>query len=266
MSNKLVKKQSAVKQALISLHAIMYKETVRILRIWVQTLLPPVITMTLYFVIFGSLIGSQISDIDGFTYMQFIVPGIIMMSVIMNSYMNTSGSFFGNKWQRNIEELLVSPTPSPIIILGFVWGGMFRGLLVGIIVTFVSLFFTELAIHNVWIILLFVLMSSFVFSLAGLLNGLFAKKFDDVSIIPTFILTPLTYLGGVFYSIKLLPEFWQGVSKLNPVIYIVDGFRYGFLGISDINIWFGLMMLVLFATVLFGVCLYLFKKGIGLRN
>ncbi len=253
-------------QASIALYTIMYKETIRILRIWVQTLLPPVITMTLYFVIFGALIGSQISDIQGFTYMQFIVPGIIMMSIIMNSYMNTSGSFFGNKWQRNIEELLVSPTPNAVIILGYVWGGMFRGLLVGSIVTIVSLFFTRLAIHNIWVILIFVLMSSFVFSLAGLLNGLFAKKFDDISIIPTFILTPLTYLGGVFYSISLLPEFWQGVSKINPIIYIVDGFRYGFLGISDINIWFGLMMLLLFAVVLFSICLYLFKKGIGLRN
>jgi len=251
---------------LVSLGTIMYKETIRILRIWPQTLLPPVITMSLYFVIFGALIGSQIAGVGDFSYMEYIVPGIIMMAVILNSYMNTSSSFFGNKWQKSLEEILVSPTPSSIIILGYVWGGMFRGLLVGVIVTLVSLFFTQLSVFSYWIVALFVLSASFVFSLAGFTNGIYAKKFDDVVIIPTFVLTPLTYLGGVFYSIALLPSFWQSVSKLNPILYMVNGFRYGFLGVSDINVFVALGILIIFAVVLFWYNLYLLKKGTGLRT
>lgn len=251
---------------LIPLYTIARKEIVRIMRIWQQTIIPPVITMTLYFVIFGALIGSQISDIDGFTYMQFIVPGIIMMSVIMNSYTNTSSSFFGNKFQKSIEEILVSPTANSTIILGFVAGGMFRGILVGFFVTLVSLLFTKIAIHNWLVLITFLLLTAFVFSVAGLINGVFAQKFDDVAIIPTFVLTPLTYLGGVFYSLSMLPNVWQVVAQVNPIVYMVNGFRYGFIGVSDINIFFALGMLVAFAVVFFVAALMLLKKGIGLRN
>jgi len=252
--------------AFTSLMTIMRKETIRILRIWTQTLLPPVITMSLYFVIFGALIGSQIAGVGEYTYMEYIVPGIIMMSVIMNAYMNTSSSFFGNKWQKSLEELLVSPTPNSVIILGYVWGGMFRGILVGLIVTLVSLFFTQLHIMNLFVIIAFVLMTAFVFSLAGFTNGMFAKKFDDVAIIPTFVLTPLTYLGGVFYSISLLPELSQALSKLNPILYMVNGFRYGFLGVSDINVWVAFGILIVFAVGLFWYNVHLLKKGTGLRS
>jgi ABC-2 type transport system permease protein len=250
----------------ISLFSIMRKEFFRIIRIWMQTLLPPVITMGLYFIIFGKFIGSQVSDINGFSYMEFIIPGIIMMAVITNSYSNVVSSFFGAKFQRSIEELLVSPTPNWIIILGYTFGGMMRGLMVGFLVTLLSLVFGQLHIHNVWAILAFVLLTSLVFSLAGIINAVFAKKFDDISIIPTFVLTPLTYLSGVFYSIALLPPVWQALSKLNPILYMVNGFRYGFLGFSDINVFLGFGMLVLFAIVLFAINMYLLKKGVGLRS
>ncbi len=251
---------------LISLTSIARKEVVRIFRIWVQTLVPPVITMSLYFIIFGGFIGSQIGDIDGYNYMAFIAPGLIMMSIITNSYTNTVSSFFSTKFQRNIEELLVSPTPNWVIILGYVSGGMTRGLCVGVLVTAVSLIFTKISIHNGFFIVLFAFLTSFVFSLAGMINGIYAKKFDDVSIIPTFVITPLTYLGGVFYSLSLLPDFWQTVSKANPIIYMISGFRYGFLGIADINVWTGVGMLLLFAVLLFSANLYLLDKGIGIRS
>lgn len=250
----------------IAFRTILRKEIVRFMRIWPQSLLPSVITMSLYFVIFGNFIGSQINDINGFTYMQFIVPGIIMMAVITNSYSNVVSSFFGNKFQRSVEELLVSPTSNLTVVLGYISGGVVRGLLVGALVLGVATFFTELAIFNLGFIILFVFLTSVLFSLAGLMNGIFAKKFDDVSIIPTFVLTPLTYLGGVFYSVSLLPEFWQNVSRLNPILYMVNGFRYGFLGISDINVWFALGISVVFIVVLFWGNLYLMKKGIGLKN
>lgn len=254
------------KEQYCAFRAIVDKEVTRILRIWMQTLLPSAITMALYFIIFGKFIGSQVRDINGFSYMQFIVPGIIMLSVITNSFTNVVSAFFSAKFQRSIEELLVSPTPNYIIILGYTASGVFRGLLVGIIVLLVSLlFFTQLHIHNLAIVITFILLTAIVFSLGGLLNAIFAKRFDDISIIPTFVLMPLTYLGGVFYSIKLLPEFWQAVSLFNPILYMVNGFRYGFLGISDINIWIGLGMLVIFAVMLFYANLYLIKKGVGLR-
>lgn len=251
---------------LISLGSIARKEMIRIFRIWVQTLVPPVITMTLYFIIFGSFIGSQLPDIGGYNYMAFIAPGLIMMSIITNSYSNTVSSFFSTKFQRNIEELLVSPTPNWVIILGYVSGGMTRGLSVGLLVSLVSLFFVRLPMFNLFYTVLFAFLTSFVFSLAGMINGIFAKKFDDISIIPTFVITPLTYLGGVFYSISLLPEVWQTVSKANPIIYMIGGFRYGFLGISDISIWAGVGMLVLFSVLLFSTNLYLLKKGTGIRT
>jgi ABC-2 type transport system permease protein len=249
----------------ISFTSIARKEMIRIFRIWIQTLVPPVITMTLYFIIFGSFIGTQLSDIAGYDYMAFIAPGLIMMAIITNSYSNTVSSFFSTKFQRNIEELLVSPTPDWVMVLGYVSGGMTRGLCVGILVSLVSLVFVRLPLFNVAFIALFALLTSFVFSLAGMINGIFANKFDDISIIPTFVITPLTYLGGVFYSISLLPDFWQTLSKANPVVYMISGFRYGFLGISDINVWMGLAMLVLFSVLLFVTTLYLLKKGIGIR-
>jgi ABC-2 type transport system permease protein len=224
-----------------------------------------VITITLYFIIFGSFIGSQLNDIGGYGYMAFIAPGLIMMAIITNSYTNTVSSFFSTKFQRNIEELLVSPTPNWVIVLGYVSGGMTRGLSVGLLVSVVSLLFIRLPLFNVFYVVVFSFLTSFVFSLAGMINGIFAQKFDDISIIPTFVITPLTYLGGVFYSISLLPEFWQNISRANPIIYMISGFRYGFLGISDINIWAGFWMLVLFSVLLFTTTLYLLKKGIGVR-
>ena len=254
-----------MKRSLISLTSIARKEMIRIFRIWVQTLVPPVITITLYFIIFGSFIGSQLGDIDGYGYMAFIAPGLIMMAIITNSYANTVSSFFSTKFQRNIEELLVSPTPNWVIVLGYVSGGMTRGLSVGLLVSVVSLLFIRLPLFNVFYVVVFSCLTSFVFSLAGMINGIFAQKFDDISVIPTFVITPLTYLGGVFYSISLLPEFWQNISRANPIIYMISGFRYGFLGISDINIWVGFWMLVLFSVLLFTITLYLLKKGIGVR-
>lgn len=251
---------------LVSLESIARKEITRIFRIWVQTLVPPVITLTLYFIIFGSLIGSQLNSIGGYSYMAFIAPGLIMMSIITNSYTNTVSSFFSAKFQRNIEELLVSPTPNWVIILGYVAGGMVRGLSVGLLVSVVSLLFIRLPIHNLAYTVVFALLTSFVFSLAGMINGIFAQKFDDISIIPTFVITPLTYLGGVFYSIGLLPGFWQTISKANPIVYMINGFRFGFLGISDISVWVGLGMLIFFSVLLFTANMYLLEKGIGIRT
>lgn len=250
----------------IALDTILRKELVRFFRIWSQTLLPPAITMTLYFIIFGKLIGSQINPIDGFSYMQYIVPGLTMMSIMTSAYANTSGSFFGAKFSRSIEEMLVSSMPSYLILLGYMLGGAIRGLLVGAIVLFISLFFTHLHLHNLWIVLSMAILASLLFSLAGLINGIFAKKFDDVSFIPTFVLTPLTYLGGVFYSLKQLPLFWQHLSIFNPILLIVDSFRYGMLGVSDVNIYFGFSMMILLFVILLIWCLYLLKKGVGLRS
>ena len=237
----------------ISFISIARKEMIRIFRIWVQTLVPPVITITLYFIIFGGFIGSKLGAIGGYDYMAFIAPGLIMMSIITNSYSNTVSSFFSTKFQRNIEELLVSPTPNWVMVLGYVTGGMTRGLCVGMLVSLVSLIFVRLPLFHIPFIVIFALLTSFVFSLAGMINGIFAKSFDDISIIPTFVITPLTYLGGVFYSISLLPEFWRDLSRINPVVYMISGFRYGFLGVADSNVWLGLGMLLLFSVVLFCV-------------
>lgn len=242
------------------------KEVTRFSRIWVQTLVPPAITMTLYFIIFGNLIGSRIGEMSGFSYMEYIVPGLIMMSVITNSYSNVASSFFSAKLQKNIEELLVAPVPNYVIIAGYVMGGVTRGLLVGAIVTCVSLLFVDLQVEHWGIIVATVFMTSVVFALGGLINAVYAKTFDDISIIPTFVLTPLTYLGGVFYSISLLPEFWQGVSKINPIVYMVNAFRYGFLGVSDVGIVTSLCVLGVFVVVLYAIAHYLVTKGIGLRS
>ncbi|ETS29671.1 ABC transporter permease [Photorhabdus temperata] len=250
----------------VALKTLWIKEITRFGRIWVQTLLPPVITMSLYFVIFGSLIGSRIGQMGGVDYMQFIVPGLIMMAVITNSYANVSSSFFGAKFQRSIEELLVAPVPTHIVIAGFVGGGVARGVCVGILVTLVSLFFVPLHIHAWWMIVVTLLMTSILFSLGGLLNSIFAKTFDDISIIPTFVLTPLTYLGGVFYSLTLLPPFWQAVSKLNPIVYMISGFRYGFMGITDVSLTVTLGVLTAFIAVFYFVAWYLIETGRGLRT
>ncbi|NHB94204.1 ABC transporter permease [Photorhabdus cinerea] len=250
----------------VALKTIWIKEITRFGRIWVQTLLPPVITMSLYFIIFGSLIGSRIGEMGGVDYMQFIVPGLIMMAVITNSYANVSSSFFGAKFQRSIEELLVAPVPTHIVITGFVGGGVARGVCVGILVTLVSLFFVPLHIHSWWMIVVTLLMTSILFSLGGLLNSIFAKTFDDISIIPTFVLAPLTYLGGVFYSLTLLPPFWQAVSKLNPIVYMISGFRYGFLGITDVSLVTTLGVLTAFIVVFYLVAWYLIETGRGLRT
>ncbi|MGB1974236.1 MAG: ABC transporter permease [Vibrio toranzoniae] len=246
--------------------SLLTKEINRFTRIWVQTLVPPAITMTLYFIIFGNLIGARIGEMNGFSYMEYIVPGLIMMSVITNSYSNVASSFFSAKFQKNIEELLVAPVPNYVIIAGFVMGGVVRGLLVGTIVTFVSLFFVDLQVEHWGVIIATVFLTSVVFALGGLINAVFARTFDDISIIPTFILTPLTYLGGVFYSISLLPEFWQGVSKLNPIVYMVNAFRYGFLGVSDVGIVTSFSVLGVFIIGLYAIAHYLVKKGIGLRS
>lgn len=249
----------------IAFLTIFRKEVKRFSRIWIQTLLPPVITMALYFVIFGTLIGSRIGDMGGFTYIQFVAPGLIMMAVLTNAYANVVSSFFSAKFQRSIEEVLVSPTPNYIILLGYTMGGVARGLSVGILVTVMALLFTHLQIHSWFITLSIVLLTSMLFSLAGFINAVYANTFDEISIVPTFILTPLTYFGGVFYSISLLPEIWQHVSRLNPILHIVNAFRYGILGVSDINIGYAISGLILGVVVLFMISLHLLKTGKRLR-
>lgn len=250
----------------VSFSTIVRKEIRRFTRIWVQTLLPPAITMALYFVIFGTLIGGRIGDMGGFSYMEFVVPGLIMMSVLTNSYSNVVSSFYGAKFQHSIEELLVSPTPNYVILLGYIVGGMCRGLAVGLIVTLLSMFFTKLQIHHLGVTVVIVLLTSVLFSLAGLINAIFANSFDDISIIPTFVLTPLTYLGGVFYSIDLLPEFWQSVSQLNPILYVVNTFRYGILGVSDVNVVTAMAGVMVFIAILFSYSLWLLNHGKRLRS
>ncbi|WP_323754369.1 ABC transporter permease [Marinobacter sp.] len=245
---------------------IVLREIRRFTRIWPQTLLPPAVTMTLYFIIFGSLIGSRIGDMGGFDYMQFIVPGLIMMAVITNSYANVVSSFFSMKFQRSIEELLVSPVPNWTILAGYVVGGMSRGLIIGLIVTLLSLAFTQLAIHNLPMVIITVFLTSALFSLGGFINAMLATKFDDISIVPTFVLTPLTYLGGVFYSIDLLPTFWQNVSLANPILYMVNGFRYGILGVSDVNPFVSLGMILGFIVLLSVIALRMLAGGKGIRH
>ena len=249
-----------------ALKSLVVKETYRYLRIWIQTLVPPVITTSLYFIIFGNLIGSRIGEMGGVSYMEFIVPGLIMMSVITSSYQNVSSSFFSQKFQRNIEELLVAPVPTHIIIWGFVLGGMGRSILVGFLVTLISLLFVPLQVYSWVFVIITLLMTSLLFSLAGLFNGIFAQSFDDVSIIPTFVLQPLTYLGGVFYAISTLPAFWQSVSRINPIVYMISGFRFGFLGMEDVPIWVSLAVLLAFIAVLYGFCHHFINKGRGLRS
>lgn len=251
---------------LIALRTIFVKELKRFMRIWVQTILPSAITMSLYFIIMGKFIGSQINPIDGFSYIEFIAPGLIMMGIITNSYANTVSSFYSSKFQRHIEEMLVSPMPNYIIILGFMFGGIARGIIVGAVVTVVALFFTRLQIHSIALVILIIILTAALFSVAGLINGIFAKSFDDISIIPTFVLTPLTYLGGVFFSIDMLSSFWQNISLINPIIYMVSSFRYGVLGVTDVNLVVAIAIILGFFIALFSACLFLLNKGIGIRS
>ena len=255
-----------MKTQLIACQTIVNREVTRFMRIWIQTLLPPAITQTLYYVIFGKFIGSQIREIHGVSYMAFIVPGLVMMAVINNAFTNVVSSFFSSKFQRSIEEILVSPTENWAIVTGYVAGGVLRGVLVGIIVFGISIFFVHPQIFDFLIIVVFIVLTAAVFSLGGLVNAIFAKKFDDISIFPTFILTPLTYLGGVFYSIHDLPVVWQRFSELNPILYMVNGFRFGFYGFSDVNVLVSIVMLIFFVIGLTWISLYLLKKGVGIRN
>ena len=251
---------------MVALQTIVRKEVVRVLRIWIQTIVPPAITMTLYFIIFGNLIGRRIGTMDGFDYMQYIAPGLIMMSVITNSYGNVVSSFFGAKFGRHIEEMLISPMSNATIVIGHVAGGVLRGVLVGSLVTVIALFFTKLDVQYPLVTISIVFLSSVVFALAGFINAVFARKFDDISIVPTFVLTPLTYLGGVFYSISLLPEPWKTISLANPILYMVNAFRFGILGKSDIDIRTAYAILVFFCVLLFVVCLQLMRRGVGIRE
>lgn len=250
----------------VAFMTILRKEISRFMRIWLQTVLPPAITMSLYFVIFGNLIGPRIGMMHGYSYMQYIAPGIIMMSVITNSYANVVSSLFGAKFQRHIEEILVAPIPDILIVLGFVAGGVARGIIVGAVVSVVALFFTHLHVESFVVTIAVVILTATLFSLAGFINALFAKKFDDISIVPTFILTPLTYLGGVFYSIDLLPEIWQTISLANPILYMVNAFRYGVLGVSDIDLGVAFGVIILFIVALFALSLHLMKLGTGIRT
>ncbi|BFI97399.1 MAG: ABC transporter permease [Rhodanobacter sp.] len=251
---------------LVAFRTIARREIVRILRIWTQTLIPPVITITLYYVIFGKLIGGRIGTIEGYPYMQYLVPGMVMMSVINNSYMNISSSFFGAKFQRSVEEMLVAPMSNWAILLGYVVGAVARGLAVGALVLVVALFFTHLQVAHLLVALVSVLLGATIFALAGFINAIYAKKFDDIALVPTFVITPLTYLGGVFYSIKMLGEPWQAISRANPILYMVNTFRFGVLGISDVNVGTALLVMVAFVVGLALIAMQLLKRGVGLRS
>ena len=254
------------RENLIALTTMLRKDVLRLFRIWTQTLLPPVVTTTLYFAIFGALIGSQLPQLGDYTYMQFIMPGLVMMTMITSSYMHVSSMLFMMKFQRNIDELLVSPMPRELIVIGLLIGGLIRSSLTGILVLFVALLFTHITIFNAIVLLGAGLLASLIFSSAGFLNSLFAKSFDGINIIPTFVLTPLTYFGGVFYSIALLPQFWRDLSLFNPILYMVNAFRYGFLGISDVTLVSSFVMMTSLALLGVSVSIVLFKKGIGLER
>jgi len=255
-----------LRQFWIAYLTITRKEIMRFLRIWVQTIIPPVVMVALYFIIFGNLIGQRIGEMDGMVYVDFIMPGLVMMSIITNSYANVVSSFYGAKYSRHIEEMQIAPVPSLVILLGFVSGGIARGLCVGAAVTLVSLLFTDFSVYSPLIVLAVALLTSCLFAMAGLINGIFANSFDDISIVPTFVLTPLTYLGGIFYSIRLLPDIWQQVSLVNPILYMVNSFRYGFRGSSDIDLGTALVVILVFIACLFAICLTLLERGIGIRQ
>jgi ABC-2 type transport system permease protein len=257
---------SDTRRNFIALGTIVRREVNRILRIWGQTLVPPAITMTLYFLIFGGLIGSRIGDMDGISYMSFIVPGLVMMSVIQNSYGNISSSFFGAKFGRHIEEMLVSPMPNWVILGGYVTGAVARGLAVGVIVLLIAMCFTTVRVPHPFVTFTTVLLGATIFALAGFVNAVYARKFDDIAIVPTFILTPLTYLGGVFYSVKLLPGWAETATHANPIFYMVNAFRYGLLGVSDVPLWVAYVLMLGFVVALGALGLWLLKRGVGLRS
>lgn len=254
-------------QLFISFYTILRKDVIRIFRIWSQTLLPSVITSVLYFLVFGSILGERIGEIHGVSYIHFVIPGLVMLAVVTNSFSNVATTFFMSKFfVRSIDEILVSPTPPWVIIAGFIGGGVIRGVVVGLAVLLVSLFFALPHLAHPFIILFFLFLSSLVFSLAGLVNGIYAKNFDGISIIPTFVLTPLVYLGGVFYSIQSLPGWAQGLSSLNPIFYLINGFRYGFLGFSDVSLFLATGVLFLLIAILLAVNYYFLKTGLGLKQ
>ena len=250
----------------VGFKTMLIREFNRIVRIWGQTIVPPAVTATLYFIIFGSLIGRRVGEVGGFDYMKFIAPGLIMMTVIQNSYGNVVSSFFGAKFGKHIEELLVSPLPNWLIVLGYVAGGMLRGMLVGSLVTFVSLFFTRLHIEHIFTVLSAALLTSFVFSLGGFINALFAKNFDQISWFPTFVLSPLTYLGGVFYSVTMLPPWAHAASQANPILYMVSAFRFGFLGVTDVSLGRAYTIMLLAAVFMYGLAVMLMNRGSGIRE
>jgi len=255
-----------LKQNYNAFKTIVIKEFLRFIRIWIQTVLPPAITTALYFVIFGNLIGSQISDIEGYSYMNYIVPGVILMTVITNAYANVVSSFYSAKFQKSVEELLVSPVPNYLILAGYVSGGVARGLIVGLVVTIVAMYFSDFQVHSYAISIGILILTAILFSLAGFINAIYANSFDDISIIPTFVLTPLTYLGGIFYSINMLPEFWQKLSLVNPILYMINSFRYGLLGISDTDLVTAVVIIISFIVALFSYSLYLLRQGIGIKQ
>jgi len=250
----------------IAFRTIFFKEIRRFARIWPQTLLPPAITTSLYFLIFGTLIGNRIGSINGIAYMDYIVPGIILMAVISHSYANVVSSFYSSKFQHNIEELLVAPVPNWIILSGYVGGGIARGVIVGLVVSGISLLFTQISIYNIWITLSVYFLTATLFALAGFINAVFADSFDDISLVPNFILTPLSYLGGIFYSVSMLPEIWQKISLGNPILYLINGFRFGILGVSDIDIQLAFIIALGFIVTLTLLSLYLLHKGVGIKN
>jgi ABC-2 type transport system permease protein len=250
----------------IAFTTIVTKEIHRFARIWPQTILPPAITTALYFLIFGTLMGERIGEIGGTSYINYIVPGVILMSVISHSYSNVVSSFYSTKFQRHIEELLVSPVPNWVILAGYICGGVARGLLVGTVVVCISIIFTDMVIVNFWLSLAVCILTATLFSLAGFINAVFADSFDDISIVPNFILTPLTYLGGIFYSIDMLPEIWQKISLANPILYMINAFRYGVIGVSDVKVELALAMIVAFIVVMTLFCLYLLHKGVGIKT
>lgn len=254
-------------QTWTAFYTLIRKDVVRMLRIWPQTFLPSVVTSVLYFLIFGAFLGSRIGEVHGVPYIMFVVPGLVMLAVVTNAYANTSFVMFSAKFfNRSIDEILVSPTPPWVIVAGFVAGGVIRGTAIGVLVLLVSLFFTDLVIHNAFVIFLFLVLTSLTFALAGLVNGVYAKSIDGINIVPTFILTPLVYLGGVFYSAEALPRVWTQVTKLDPIFYIINGFRYGFLGAADVPLALSLGILAAFVTALLAAAIYLIRTGLGLRQ
>jgi ABC-2 type transport system permease protein len=253
----------------ISFYTMLRRDVVRMFRIWVQTFLPSVVTSVLYFLVFGTVLGSQIGDMQGVPYMTFVVPGLVMLAIVTTSYSNTSFTFFTSKFfARSIDEILVSPTPPWVMIAGFIGGGIIRGLLTGALVLLVSIFFTglSLSVHSLLIILLFALLSCLVFALAGLVNGIYAKSIDGINLVPTFVLTPLVYLGGIFYSVHSLPEWWQAITYMNPLFYIINGFRYGFLGIADVSLYTSAAVLAAMAAALVALNWYFIRTGLGIRQ